>query len=75
MKRSLALLFTLAAAVAWAQTEVRTSPAGEAPLAVRSGRATFVGHFPNPAQTLRLTFGLVTPHPAEEEKFLEDLLK
>lgn len=76
MKTSLALSFLLVAALtALAQNSEIKSPAGEVPLNVRNGRAQMAGHFGNPAQMLRLTFGLVTPHPAEEEQFLADLMK
>ena len=75
MKRSLVVTFMLAAAYsALAQNNTRRSPAGEPPLEVRSGRALLVGHFSNPAQMRRLDFGLVTPHPDQEEQFLQELM-
>lgn len=44
------------------------------PMAVRNGRARMMGHMGNPRQMLRLAFGLVPPHLAEEEEFLQALM-
>ena len=69
---SISALF-LAACTALAQTKASRSPAGETPWDVRSGKAKLVEHF-NPQQMLRLAFGLVHPHAAEEEQFLQELM-
>jgi hypothetical protein len=70
-----AIALVLATALtARAQSNASASPAGEPPLDVRNGRATLVGHFTVPTQMRRLAFVLVTPHPAEEEQFLEELM-
>src|SRR3984885_15806000 len=45
---------------------------GHMPKQVEDGSATFMGHY-NPDQMIRLTIGLQTPHPAEEEEFLKEL--
>jgi subtilase family serine protease len=75
MKKSLAVIFMLAAGYgALGQGNARKSAAGEPPLDVRNGRARLVGHFSNPTQVRRLDFTLVTPHPDEEEQFLQELM-
>src|SRR5665213_885685 len=75
MKTSLALAFLLvAASTALAQNNQIKSPAGDTPLNVRNGRAQMAGHFGNPVQMRRLDFALVTPHPDEEEQFLQQLM-
>ena len=45
---------------------------GHMPKQVEDGSATLVGHY-NPDQMIRLTIGLQTPHPAEEDQFLKEL--
>ena len=42
------------------------------PKQVEDGSATLMGHY-NPDQMIRLTIGLQTPHPADEEEFLKEL--
>jgi hypothetical protein len=75
LRWSTAVALVLATALtALAQSNVSTSPAGEPPLDVRNGRASLVGHFNAPMQMRRLAFALVTPRPAEEEQFLEQLM-
>ena len=75
MKRSLVILLMLSAAyTAVAQSNARRSPAGEPPRELRNGRARMIGHFNIPTQMRRLAFALATPHPAEEEQFLQDLM-
>jgi Pro-kumamolisin, activation domain len=75
MKTSLAVTFMLASAYSGlAQNNPSRSPAGEPPSNLRNGRATLVGHFSDPKQMLRLAFGLVPPHLAEEEQFLQELM-
>jgi len=65
------LLLALAA-TSTALAQVRISPAGEPPAALRNGRARLMGHF-NPQQIIRLAIGLTHPHVAEEEQFISDL--
>jgi hypothetical protein len=75
VRRSLAVIFMLAAAcTALAQSNAIKSPPGEPPFNVRNGTAKLVGHFNDPRQMLRLAFGLVPPHLAEEEEFLQELM-
>lgn len=75
MKTALAVIFMLAAAyTGLAQSNAIKSPPGEPPFNVRNGRAKLVGHFNDPRQMLRLAFGLVPPHLAEEEEFLQELM-
>ncbi len=75
MKRLLAATLMLAAAcTVLAQIDTKASPAGERPLNVRNGRAKPLGHLMDPKQMLRLAFGLIPPHLAEEEQFLEELM-
>lgn len=73
MKRLLGLLLLLTfTCTAVAQIMPNASPAGEPPWNLRNGRATLSGHL-NSQQMLRLAFGLMPPHMAEEEQFLQDL--
>ena len=75
MRRSLFAIFMLVSAHAvLAQSDARKSPAGDAPLEVRSGKARLVGHFPNPTQMRRLNFALATPYPDQEEQFVQELM-
>ena len=45
---------------------------GHLPKQVEDGTAIMAGHY-NSEQMIRLTIGLQTPHPAEEEQFLQEL--
>jgi Pro-kumamolisin, activation domain len=74
MKKLLAVPFLLTVIVgAQSQSDPSRHPAGEPPLHVRNGAAVLVGHFPDPQQMLRLSFGLQPPHLVEEEAFLQQL--
>jgi len=74
MNRSRLLFVMLATGCTiMAQNRLKKPIAGEPPRDVRSGHARMVGHYDAPTQMRRLAFGLATPHPAEEEQFLEEL--
>jgi hypothetical protein len=61
-----------AEAPAAASGTAQAVPEGKTPPEVLDGRATLVSHY-DPSKMLRLAIVLVSPHPAEEHQFLEDV--